>query len=103
MNFFKIKMISRKERQVQKALGTEDSMPPTIYRRAQYLWWGIVDKTYKWRGGAFWQWLAFKLPKKLVYHCTIRTWAHATTCPSGRKENVYETTMENALVRWEKE
>ena len=100
-------MISRKERRMQRALGTEDGMPPTIYARArmevQALRWWINSYTYKWSMTAFWQWLAFKLPKKLVYHCAIRVWAHATTCPSGRTEIAGETTMENAIKRWEKE
>ena len=100
-------MISRKERKIQRALGTADGMPPTIckliYKRIQYWRWRYITLyTYKWTKDTFCQWLAFKLPKKLVYHCTIRVWAHATTCPSGRKELVYDTTMDDALRRWEK-
>ncbi len=100
-------MISRKERKIQKALGTEDSMPPTICKQIWWhisgWWWcHITAKTYKWRGGAFWQWLAFKLPKELVYHCAIRVWAHATTCPSGCSEEAGETTMNDAIQRWKK-
>lgn len=101
-------MISSKERQVQKALGTEDSMPPTICKQIRWhisaWWWNhITSHTYKYRGDAFWQWLAFKLPKNLVKHATIRLWAHATTCSSGRNEIVGDTTVENAVKRWEKE
>ncbi|MEA3338569.1 MAG: hypothetical protein U9R15_01255 [Chloroflexota bacterium] len=95
-------MISKKERKIQRALGTVDSMPPTIYeliRNWTARWWLYHITIYK---PTFWQWLAFKLPKKLVYHCTIRVWAHATTCPDGRTEIVHETTVDNALTRWEK-
>ena len=107
MNFSVIVMISRKERRIQRALGTEGGMPPTIYarirKRAHRLQRWIHSYTYRWTVDAFWQWCAFKLPKKLAYHCTIRVWAHATTCPSGRTEIAGETTMENAIKRWEKE
>ena len=97
-------MISRKERKIQRALGTEEDMPPTIGARIKWLWWNhITSHTYKWTIDIFCQWLAFKLPKRLVYHCTIRAWAHATTCPSGRNEVVHDTTVDNALKRWEKE
>ncbi len=97
-------MISRKERRIQKALGTAGSMPPTIYKRMQYwVYLHITARTHKWRMSSLWQWLAFKLPKSLVYHATIRMWAHATTCPSGRKEIASDTTIANAITRWEKE
>lgn len=101
-------MISRKERQIQKALGTEDSMPPTICKRiwfhiSGWWWWHVTAKTYKWTMDEFWRRLAFKLPKKLAYYCTIRVWAHATTCPSGCKENAGDTTVSDAIKRWEKE
>jgi len=97
-------MIKRKERKIQRALGTEDGMPPTIRRRIK-LWWllHVTINTYKWTKDAFYMWLAYKLPKNLVYFCTIRVWAHATTCPSGRNEIVGETTVDIALRRWEKE
>lgn len=99
-----IKILSRKERRIQKALGTEEDMPPTIWRRAQFWWWRhMTPHTYKWTIDEFWHWLAFKLPRKLIYYSAIRIWAHATQCPSGCKENVYVTTMDNALKRWEKE
>ena len=94
----------RKERKIQRALGTEDGMSPTIWYRIKWFWWSHVTiHTYKWTKDTFYQWLAFKLPKKLVYHCTIRIWAHATQCPSGLKECASTTTMGNALKRWEKE
>lgn len=97
-------MISKKERRIQKALGLEDDMPLTIYKRMQYWWWRVTYYIkYRLTSDRFWQWLAFKLPKNLVYHSTIRAWAHATTCPSGRGENVWDTTVDNALKRWEKE
>lgn len=101
-------MISRKERRIQKALGLEDDMPLTICKHVRYLckgWWWchITAKTYKWRGDAFWQWLAFKLPKKLVYHGAIRLWAHATCCDEAQKLNecVHDTTVDDAIRRWE--
>ena len=103
-------MISRKERRVQKALGTEDSMPPTIYKRVYkriYYWGWCLHETYSYRrwvkNGYFWQWLAWKLPKRLVYHCGIRIWARATCHGSGCKEDITITTMNNAIRRWEKE
>ncbi len=101
-------MISKKERRIQKALGTEDGMPPTIYKYILFhcrgVWWKYITMNlYKYTWTAFYQWLAFKLPKKLVYHCAIRVWAYATTCSSGRKENACITTMSDAIKRWEKE
>lgn len=99
-----MKIISRKERKIQKALGLEDDMTPTTRKRVQHWWWWhITSRTYKYTKEEFWRWLAFKLPKKLVYHCTIRIWTYATTCPSGCKEIVLDTTIDNALKRWEKE
>ncbi|KKL24469.1 hypothetical protein LCGC14_2415010 [marine sediment metagenome] len=98
-------MLSRKERRVQKALGTEDGMPPTIRKRLQWWYWNRIKFGIMrhWTMDNFWQWLAFKLPKKLVYHSAIRTWAHATTCPSGLKECASTTTMSDTIKRWEKE
>ena len=97
-------MISRKERKIQRALGTVDTMPPTIHMQAKYWWWKHVDAhTYKWTMDTFWQWLAFKLPKKLVYHCTIRVWVRATCHGSGCGEDITTTTVSDALRRWEKE
>ena len=102
-------MISRKERRIQKALGVEDGIPlaihKRIYKRIQLWWWANIWYTYKhkWTMNVFWQWLAFKLPKRLVAHYTIRVWAHATQCPSGCGEVVGVTTVENAIKRWENE
>lgn len=47
----------------------------------------------------FWTWLAWKLPRPLVYWATIRCGAHATT---GRWSNqiVPETTLPDLLQRW---
>lgn len=99
-----MKTMISKERKIQRALGTEDGMSPTIRYRIKWWWWNhVTAHTYKWTIDTFWQWFAFKLPKKLVYHCTIRVWAHATTCRSGRNEIVHVTAMDNALKRWEKE
>lgn len=96
-------MISRKERRLQKALGTEDSMPLTIRKRVLHWYWQhITVHTYKWTIDEFWGWLAYKLPKKLVWHATIRLWPYATTCPSGCNEIAGDTTVENAIKRWEK-
>lgn len=98
-------MISRKERRIQKALGTEDGIPPTIYWQVKYWWWFHVVYVvkYKWTIDEFWRLLSYKLPKKLIYHCAIRIWAHATSCPSGYNEDVTITTMDDAIRRWEKE
>lgn len=97
-------MISRKERRIQEALGLGGDIPLTIRKRIKnWWWWHISINTYKYTMDEFWRWLAFKLPKRLVYHSTIRTWAHATTCSSGCKENACDTTMDNAIRRWEKE
>ncbi len=47
-----------------------------------------------------WLWLAHRMPKKLVYFCTIRLWAYATC---GKYENtiVPKLTFMDALERWE--
>lgn len=104
MTFFVRTMINRRERKIQRALGTEDGMPPTIRCRIKWWWWDhVTAKMYKRTMDNFYQWLAFKLPKKLVYHSTIRVWAHATTCPSGRNEIVPNTTVSDAIERWVKE
>lgn len=97
------RMISRKERRVQKALGLGDDIPPTIFFNIQ-LWVYIKKQRIKcFFQEEFWQWLAFKLPRKLVYHCGIRIWARATTHGSGYGEDVTITTMDDAIRRWEKE
>ncbi len=45
-------------------------------------------------------WLAYKLPKKLVYFCVIRVFANATTGKYG-KQMVSELTFIEAINRWE--
>ena len=46
------------------------------------------------------QWLAFKLPKQLVYWSAIRVLAHAT-CGAYSATVVPELTAMEALRRWE--
>ena len=50
----------------------------------------------------FWFWLAWKLPKGLVYWCAIRLMAHATT---GEWSNVNMLSLNaiDALKRWRPE
>jgi len=49
----------------------------------------------------FWRWLAWKLPRKLVYWCTIRLVAHVTSGYWGRTD-VPSLTAVEALHRFEK-
>ena len=99
-----VKMISKKERRVQEALGLGDDIPPTIYWQIKYwVWLHITIYTYEWVIDEFWRRLSYKLPKKLIYHCAIRIWAYATSCPSDYNEDVTITTMDDAIRRWEKE
>lgn len=48
----------------------------------------------------FWQWVANRLPKRLVYFCSIRLMAHATT---GEYSSTItpRLTIIKALKRWE--
>lgn len=46
-----------------------------------------------------WQWLAWKLPRQLVYFAAIRLIAHATTDPYSYTI-VPELTAMEALARW---
>ena len=48
----------------------------------------------------FWYWLAWAVPKRLVYFCGIRLWAYATT---GKYSDTVatEVDMDMALKRWE--
>ena len=48
---------------------------------------------------SFWRWLSYWMPTTLVYFCTIRLIAHATT---GKWSNqvVPELTAMGALERW---
>jgi hypothetical protein len=50
----------------------------------------------------FYQWLAFKLPRRLVYWCAIRLIAFATTGKYGSTV-VPELTAMDALQRYELE
>lgn len=47
----------------------------------------------------FWTWLAWKMPRRLVYWCSIRLGAHATTGEFGNTV-VPELTFVDALERW---
>ena len=49
----------------------------------------------------FYQWLAFKLPRRLVYHCAIRLGANATVGKYS-SQVVHELNFLDALERWEK-
>jgi len=97
-------MISRKERKIQEALGLGDDIPPTIFKRTQHKWRHFTFYSYKCRPKyiieqLYW-WLAFKLPKRLIYYCVIRVWAR-TTCGSWSGEDCTATTMADATKRWE--
>ena len=48
----------------------------------------------------FWQWLAWLLPERLVYWCTLRLGAFATTGKYGDTV-VPELTFMDAVGRWE--
>lgn len=100
-------MISRKERRIQKALGTEGTMPLTVLSkikcRGQDWWhWHIFIKCHE-IVDRLWMQFIWKLPKKFIYYSTIRIWAHATTLSSYSKYPVYDTTIVDALDRWEEE
>ena len=47
----------------------------------------------------FWMWIAWRLPRMLVYWCAIRVIAHATTGRYG-KTIVSELVAMDALQRW---
>lgn len=47
-----------------------------------------------------WMWIAWHLPKRLVYWCAIRVDAHATTGDYG-SQNVPDLLAMDALKRWE--
>jgi len=49
----------------------------------------------------FYRWLAWKLPRDLIYWCTIRLFAHATTVGKGKTQTPDEVTIWQALERWE--
>ena len=46
-----------------------------------------------------WQWLASKLPKRLVYFAVIRVWAYGTTGEFAATE-VMNLTVDEAIRRW---
>lgn len=48
----------------------------------------------------FYRWLAHKLPKSLVYHCTIRLMAYGTSGEYYRT-NVSSVRAMTLLKRWE--
>ena len=48
----------------------------------------------------FWTWLAWKLPRPLVYWAVIRAGVHATTGPYS-SQIVPETTLPDVLKRWD--
>ena len=47
-----------------------------------------------------WMWLAWRLPKRLVYFAAIRLGAHATGGEYSR-QNVPELTVLDAIKRWD--
>lgn len=47
-----------------------------------------------------WMWLAWLMPRRLAYWCTIRLGAHATTGKYSAQV-VPELTFTDALKRWE--
>ena len=48
-----------------------------------------------------WMWIAWKMPKKLVYFCTVRAGAHATTGEHS-SQVVPELEFIETLKRWSK-
>ncbi|GIK36549.1 MAG: hypothetical protein BroJett011_03820 [Chloroflexota bacterium] len=49
---------------------------------------------------SYWyQWLAWQLPRELIYYVLIRAWAYATT---GQYSNtvISEISMDEAIRRW---
>ena len=92
--------MTRKEKKVQKALGLLE-YPSTIREHIDLWTWRYKIKFDIFLVEGIWRWLAFKLPRKLVYHVAIRLWAHATCCDEGKNEQPGETTLDNAIRRWE--
>ena len=45
-------------------------------------------------------WLAYQLPKSVIYFAVIRAWAYATT-GEWSKESPLEVTAETVLRRWD--
>ena len=52
------------------------------------------------RRDKFWQWLAFKMPKALIYFCGIRLWAWATS-KQWEDQDATTVTMDQCLDRWD--
>ena len=48
----------------------------------------------------FYQWLAFKLPKRLVYWCYIRVHSYATTTEEFKDKTPDEVNWHQALEAW---
>lgn len=49
----------------------------------------------------FWWWLAWNLPKKVVYFAFIRLWANATIGEYA-KDGSIDISVDELLKRWEK-
>jgi hypothetical protein len=49
----------------------------------------------------FFQWLAWRLPRRLVYFAAIRLWAYGT-CGDYGTSNATTITVDEALKRWER-
>ena len=49
---------------------------------------------------AFWLWLAYRLPKRLVYYCGIRIGVNGT-CGKYSNQVVGELTMIEGIKRWD--
>lgn len=54
-----------------------------------------------WRCERFYQCLSFWLPRRLVYWCGIRLWAHATIGQYSTTEP-HTLDMDQILKRWER-
>lgn len=48
------------------------------------------------------QWVAYRLPQRLVYFVFIRFWANATTIDEGRNMTPDEMTWTKAIELWER-
>lgn len=60
-----------------------------------YIWHGKTSLD-----NPVWKWIAWKLPKPLIYWCAIRLIAFATTGKYG-KQCVPELAAMDALKRWD--
>ena len=47
-------------------------------------------------------WIAYKLPRKLVYLCAIRVWSYATTGKYGNTEAT-AITFVDGIKRWDEQ